>query len=269
MSTRLTIIAERINMTRKRVREEVWRRNVDFITDEVRKQVSAGATHIDINAGGDPAKEAEDMKWLTEIVSNAADIPIVFDSTNPAALEEGLKLCNREGTIINSITGERERIEGILPLVKKYETGVIALTMDDNGMPEDFNGRMEVTRKLAETFKKENVSLDRVYFDHLVRPVSTNPGQAKFILDSIVSTRKEFPEAHIALGLSNISFGLPARSSLNKVFLAMLVSAGCDGLIFDPCEEGMMNALISARAVAGLDEYGMEYITAYREGKLE
>ena len=264
-----TIIAERINMTRKRVREEVWKRNVDFVTGEVRKQVSAGATHIDINAGGDPAKEVEDMRWLAEIVSKATDLPIVFDSTNPVALEEGLKLCNREGTIINSITGERERIESILPLVKKYETGVIALTMDDDGMPEDFNGRMKITRKLAETFKEENISLDRVYFDYLVRPVSTNPGQAKFILDAIVSTGKEFPDAHIALGLSNISFGLPARNNLNKVFLAMLIAAGCDGLIFDPCEEGMMNTLLSAKAVAGLDEYCMEYITAYRAEKLK
>ncbi len=261
-----TIIAERINMTRKRIREEVWKRNTDFVAKEVQKQVEAGATHIDVNAGGDPSKEVEDMKWLTEVISGSTELPLVYDSANPSAIEEGLKLCNREGTIINSITGEKERIENILPVVKKYGTGVVALTMDDSGMPEDYEGRMAITRKLADRVKAEGISLDRVYFDHTVRPASTNPGQARFILDAIASTRKEFPDAHIALGLSNISYGLPARNNLNKAFLAMLIAAGCDGFIFDPCESGMMSTLLSARAVMGFDEYGMEYITAYREG---
>lgn len=264
-----TIIGERINMTRKKIREEVWKRNASFIKEQVLKQIEAGTTHIDINAGGDPAKEVDDMKWLTEVISEAADLPLVFDSANPEAIEGGLKICNRKGTIINSITGEKARIQQILPLVKKYGTDVIALTMDDSGMPEDFKGRMKITRELADTVQAEDIALNRIYFDLLVRPVSTNPGQAKFILDAIISTKKEYPEAHLALGLSNISFGLPARSNLNKSFLAMLIGAGCDGFIFDPCEPGMMTTLISARAVAGLDEYGMEYITAYREGRLQ
>ncbi len=263
-----TIIAERINMTRKRIREEVWKRNADFIGEEVRRQVEAGATHIDVNAGGDPSKEIEDMKWLTEVISEASELPLVFDSANPSAIEEGLKLCNREGTIINSITGEKERVENILPIVKKYGTGVVALTMDDSGMPEDYDGRMEITRKLAGIIKAEGISLDRVYFDHMVRPASTNPGQAGFILDAITSTGKEFPQAHFALGLSNISYGFPARNNLNKVFLAMLIAAGCDGFIIDPCEPGMVNTFLSARAAMGLDEYGMEYIAAYRGKRL-
>jgi len=263
-----TIIGERINMTRKKIKEKVWERDVNFITLEVCRQTEAGATHIDINAGGDPAKEIDDMRWITEIVSKATKLPLVFDSTNPAALEEGLKLCNRPGTIINSITGERKRIEDILPLVKKYKTGIVALTMDDNGMPENCEGRIKITRNLAKIIQEEGIPLDKVYFDHLVRPASTNPGQAKFILEAITITRREFPQAHITLGLSNISFGLPARNNLNKAFLAMLIAAGCDGAIIDPCEPGMMNILFSARTVLGLDEYGMDYISAYREGRL-
>jgi len=264
-----TVIGERINMTRKKIREKVWERDTDFIALEARRQTEAGATHIDINAGGDPAKEIDDMKWITEVVSKATKIPLVFDSTNLIALEEGLKLCNRPGTIINSITGERKRIEDILPLVKKHKTGIVALTMDDKGMPEDYEGRMNITRNLAKIIQEEEIPLNKVYFDHLVRPASTNPGQAKFILDTIITTKREFPEAHIALGLSNISFGLPARNNLNKAFLAMLIAAGCNGVIIDPCEPGMMNILFSARTVLGLDEYGMDYISAYREGKLK
>jgi len=264
-----TVIAERINMTRKSIREKVWERDADFITSEADRQTRAGATHIDINAGGNPAKEVDDMRWLTEVVSRATELPLVFDSANPVALEEGIKICNRPATIINSITGEKARIEGILPLIKKYKTGIIALTMDDNGMPENYEGRMKITRKLARLIESEGISLNKVYFDYLIRPASTNPGQAKFILDAIITTKKEFPQAHIALGLSNISFGLPARNNLNKAFLSMLIGAGCDGAIVDPCEPGMMSTLLSARAVLGLDEYCMDYICAYREGRLK
>jgi len=255
-------------MTRKRIKEKVFARDAAYITRQVQRQEAAGATHIDVNAGGDPAREVEDMAWLTEIVSAATELPLSFDSTNPEALETGLGMCNRPGTIINSITGEKERMANVVPLVAKHGTGIVALTMDDCGMPEDIEGRLTTTRALAEAVAGAGIGLDRVYFDHLVRPASTNPGQARCILEAIRATREEFPEAHIALGLSNISYGLPVRNNLNRAFLAMLVAAGADGAIIDPCEEGMMNTLLSARAALGLDDFCMEYITAFREGKL-
>jgi len=264
-----TVIGERINMTRKRIRQRVWKRDADFIAEEANKQVAAGATHIDVNAGGDPSKEVDDMIWLTQVVSEAVELPLSFDSANPTALEEGLKLCNRPGSLINSITGEKDRLEGILPLVAEHNTGVVALTMDDGGMPEDYEGRVRITRDLAKVITEAGVGLDRVYFDHLVRPASTNPGQANLVLDAIATTHKEFPEAHFAMGLSNISFGMPVRNNLNRVFLSMLIAAGADGAIVDPCEKGMVVTLRSARAVLGLDEYGMEYITAHRDGQLD
>ena len=263
-----TVIAERINMTRKRIKREVWARNAEFIVGEATRQAEAGATHIDINAGGDPAKEVEDMKWITGVVADAVELPLVFDSSNPDALKGGLEICNRDGTIINSITGEKDRIETILPLVTEYNTGVVCLTMDDSGMPTDCEGRMRVTRDLAALLGEHGIGLDRAYFDHLVRPASTNPGQARCVLDAIVATRQEFPESHICLGLSNISFGLPERNNLNRAFLAMLVFAGADGAIVDPCEKGLMNTLLSSRAALGLDDYCMDYIRAQRAGRL-
>ena len=263
-----TIIAERINMTRKRVREEVWNRNADFIAAEVRRQAEAGATHIDLNAGGDPAKEVDDMVWLTGVVKDHTDLPLVFDSTNPDALRAGLEICNRPGTLINSITAEQERIDNVLPLVVAFGTGVVCLTMDDGGMPEDLDGRLRVTRDLVAVLKAHDIGLDRACFDHLVRPASTNPGQAQFILDAVRALKQEFPEAHVCLGLSNISFGLPERNNLNRAFLAMLVAAGADGAIMDPTEPGMRNTLLSARAVLGLDEFCMAYIEAQRAGRL-
>ncbi len=260
-----TVIAERINMTRKSIRTKVWERDERFIRDEVARQAQAGATHIDINAGGDPSKEVEDMVWLTNVISDEVDLPLSFDSANPEAIHAGLELCNRSGTIINSITMEKERVKGIIPLAKQYQTGIICLTMNDDGMPEDYEGRVKITDDIVALFNEHDIALEKAYFDHLVRPASTNPGQAKFILDAINYTKTTYPEAHIALGLSNISFGIPKRNNFNKVFLAMLVAAGCDGAIIDPTETDIMLTLCSARAVLGLDEYCMGYITKMRE----
>ncbi len=263
------VIGERLNMTRKKIKEEVWKRNEKFIISEVNKQGKAGATHIDVNAGGNPKKEIEDMVWLTKVVSKATRLPLVFDSVNEKAIEEGLKICNREGTIINSITAENGRIEKILPLVKKFITSIVVLTMDDKGMPSDYERRMGITRKMIKLLEGEKVPQDRIYIDPLVKPVSTDLHQARFVLQTIRATKQEFPSVHICVGLSNISFGLPKRNNLNRAFLAMLIEAGCDAAIMDPTESGMMNTLFSSRAIAGFDEYGIEYISAYRSGKLE
>ncbi len=260
-----TIIAERINMTRKPIREKVRERTETFIRNEASIQANAGATHIDINAGGDPAREIEDMIWLTKTVSEEVDIPLSFDSANPEAIKAGLEICNRPGTIINSITMEKQRVDEILPLVKKFNTSVVCLTMNDEGMPEDFEGRIKITDNIVALFKENDIPLKHVYFDHLSRPASTNPGQVRFILDAISYTKKSYPDAHFALGLSNVSFGIPCRNNFNKAFLAMLVAAGCDGVILDPTEKDLMLTLISARAVLGLDEYCIEYITKMRE----
>ena len=260
-----TVIGERINMTRKSIRSKVWAREEEFVRNEAKRQMEAGATHIDINAGGDPAKEIDDMTWLATVVCDEIELPLSFDSANPEALKAGLAVCNRPGTIINSITMEKNRVESVLPLVKEFNTSVICLTMNDSGMPEDYEGRVRITDDIAALFGEHGIGLDRAYFDHLVRPAATNPGQAPYILDAVRYTRETYPDAHIALGLSNISFGIPRRNNFNKAFLAMIIAAGADGAIVDPTETDMMTTLYSARAVLGIDEYCMEYLAKMRE----
>ena len=143
-----TVIAERINMTRKAINRHVVQRDSAFIAGEARRQTDAGATHIDINAGGNPSTEVENMTWLAETVAEATELPLAFDSPNPLALRAGLEVCSRPGTLINSITHESARVEAVLPLVVEFHTGVIALTMDDQGMPEDVARRIEVIDRL-------------------------------------------------------------------------------------------------------------------------
>lgn len=264
----MTIIGERINMTRKSIREKVWERDAAFITAEVQKQEALGATHIDINAGADPAKELDDIRWLTDVVSAATQLPLSFDSARAEALRAGLLLCNRPGTIINSTTAERARLADTLPLVKEFNTGVIALTMDDNGMPETLEGRQKIVDDLCARMTAEGIALDRVYIDPLVRPVSTNPDQAMMTIGGVRYVKTTYPEAHTMVGLSNVSYGLPNRIHVNRAFFALLVEAGLDGAIIDPTSEGMMGIMLATRALMGLDEYCMEYITAARAGKI-
>ncbi|MFC1511728.1 dihydropteroate synthase [Candidatus Latescibacterota bacterium] len=260
-----TIVAERINMTRTSIREKVWERDEAFIRSEAAAQAAAGATHIDVNAGGNPSKEIADMTWLAGVVSDEVSLPLSLDSANPDAIRAGLEIANRPGTIVNSITLERERIENTLPLVREFNTGVICLTMSDEGMPEDYEGRVKLTDEAVKLLSGHGIQLDRVYLDHLVRPAATNPGQIRHLLDAVAYTRKTYPEAHVMVGLTNVSFGVPRRGNLNRAFLAMIVAAGADGAIIDPTDPEMMKTLYSARAVLGLDEYCMEYITKLRE----
>lgn len=259
-----TVIGERINMTRKTIREKVWERDEAFVRNEVATQARAGATHIDINAGGNPAKEIEDMRWLTGVVMKEVDLPLVYDSANAGAIRAGLEICNRPGTIINSMTMEQAKIDSIMPLIKQFNTSVVCLTMDDSGMPEDLEGRIKIAEDIAGLLASENISLDRAYYDFLVRPAATNPGQAVFILDAIRWLKKKYPQAHASVGLSNVSYGIPKRNNFNKAFLAMIVEAGADAAIIDPTEPDMITILYSARAVLGLDEYGIEYLERMR-----
>jgi cobalamin-dependent methionine synthase I len=264
----ITIVAERINMTRKSIREKVWERDSAFIINEVQNQEAAGATHIDINAGADPAREQEDMAWLTEVAASATELPLSFDSASAAVLEAGLKTCNRPGTIINSTTLEQERIDNTLPLVKEYNTGIIALTMDDSGMPDDLAGRTTLVDRIASLMKQEDIALERVYIDTLIRPVSTNPEQVPAIIESVRYVKETYPEAHIMVGLSNVSFGIPKRINVNRAFFVMMLEAGLDGAIIDPCAEGMMGIMHGTLALLGKDEYCMSYITAHQEGRI-
>ena len=264
----MLICAERINSTRKRIAAAVRGRDADFIRREAVKQAEAGATFIDVNAGTSVAHEVGDLVWLTETVQSATEVPVCVDSANPVALEAALKV-HRGGAMVNSITAEKDRIEGILPLVVKYNTRVVALAMDDGGMPETADQRLKVVAALVARLGKEGVERDRIHFDPLIRPISTNPDQAREAIEATRRIMTEFPGVHTICGLSNISFGLPKRNLLNRAFLTLLIGAGLDGAIIDPTEPGMVATVLGAEALIGRDEYCLNYITAEREGKLE
>ena len=263
----MLLVAERINTSRKRINAAVSDRDERFIRKEASRQAAAGATHIDVNAGTSVEKEANDLRWLVETVQAEVDLPLCIDTASAEALTGALALAIKT-PIVNSITGETERKDRILPAVIDSGADVVALTMDDAGLPEDLAGRMKVARELVKELEAAGVKQSRIHFDPLIRPISTNPEQAMTACEAVRALREEFPGAGSICGLSNVSFGLPKRKLLNRTYLAMMVAAGIKGVIIDPTEPGMMGALHAARALAGDDEYCMEYITADREGRL-
>ncbi len=259
----MLIIGERINGTRKRIGEAIRARDEKHIVKEATRQVEAGAGCLDVNAGTVGDREVEDMRWLVKTVRAAVDVPLCVDSPNPAALRAGLELAG-DDPMVNSITGEKQRMEEIVPIVKEFGTRVVCLLMNDSGLLSGVDERTTLAAVLASALEKEDIGNERLYFDPCVKPVSTEPDQGASGLAVVSWISSELPEAHTTCGLSNVSFGLPNRSILNAAYLAMMTNAGLDSVIVDPLNETVMDSLRSARALLGQDEMCMEYITAAR-----
>lgn len=265
----LTIVGELINTSRPAVKEAVQSKDEAFIRELARKQTEAGATYIDVNCGNMVKNELEIMEWLVNIVQSEVDTPLCIDSPNAKALDVGLSLCKNGRPMINSISDEEERYETVLPLIKKYHANVVVLCMDSTGMPETANDRMKVVDQLYGKLKAEGIADDDMYFDPLVKPISSVTGAGSEVLETISRIRKDYPEVHFMCGLSNISYGLPNRSILNRLFVVQTMAMGMDGYVLDPTNEKMMGDIITSTALLGKDPYCSKYIKAHRKGKLD
>jgi 5-methyltetrahydrofolate--homocysteine methyltransferase len=265
----MLIIGERINSTRQKVREAIKARNASFILKEAVSQLEAGASFLDLNCAATTGDEIQDIEWVVSVIQNEIkDVSISIDSPNHLAIEMALKAYKAKGEVmINSITGEDSRIKSILPLARQYKAKVIALTMDEKGMPNTAKERLELAQKILAIAKKNGVREEDVYFDPLIRPIATEPAQAAEFLNSLLLI-KSLRGARTVCGLSNVSFGLPDRSLMNAAFLAMAVQNGLDAAIIDPLDKTVFSSLRAARALLGKDDYCADYIKAFREGRL-
>ena len=156
-----------------------------------------------------------------------------------------------------------------MPLVVQYKTGIIALCMDDSGMPETVKDRVVIAERLVEKLTKEGVALSDIFIDPMVRPVGTGSHYGTVAIETIREVKKEYPEINIACGLSNISFGIPVRKLMNQAFLIAAMAAGMDGAILDPLDKKLMSFIYAGEALLGTDEYCMNYLAKFREGFFE
>lgn len=265
----MIIIGEKINSSIKSIRPAIENCDAAVIQDMAKKQCEAGAAFIDVNAGTFLKDEPEKLEWLVNTVQGVVDIPLSIDSPNPAAVERALKANKNGKPIINSITDEKERFEAIMPLVVQYKTGIIALCMDDTGMPETVEDRVVIAERLVGKLTKEGVALEDIYIDPMVRPVGTGSHYGVVALETIRKVKAEFPELHVSCGLSNISFGVPARKLMNQAFLVAGMAAGMDAAILDPLDNKLMSLVYASEALLGLDDFCMNYLMKYREGLFE
>ncbi len=265
----MLIIGEKINTTRKSMGRAVEERNVDLICEEAKKQVEAGAHTLDVNCGTLPAEtEPDTLAWLVKTIQSAIAIPLCIDSPSPAALAAGLAA--HEGKpMINSISGETGRYGQVLPLVKQYKASVVALGMDDRGIPQDRQQALEVGIKLVEQLLADGIPIDDIYFDPLVRSVATNPGTVVDTLSLMQDLSSKFAGLHFVSGLSNVSFGLPERRHLNRAFVVLSIASGLDAVIMDPLDSVMMALIYAAEALTNKDRFCMQYIGAFHQGKLK
>jgi len=261
------VVGELINTSRKSVRSAVETNDIDFIVDLARRQEDAGADYIDIHAGADPAAEPETLSMLVERVQQAVSLPLCLDSPNPAALAAALPHC-QQPPMINSVTGESARYEAVTPLAVESGSPLVALCMDDRGVPATAERRVDVANALCARLESDGVPRDRIYFDPVVQSVGTDPQAGVAVIEAIRTIRRDIPEAHIALGMSNVSFGLPLRKVLNSAFLVIAATAGADTLILDPTDTALMSQLRAAEALLGRDEYCIRYIKEFRAGRL-
>jgi cobalamin-dependent methionine synthase I len=262
------VIGERINTSRKLVQAAVADRVADYIIMDVTKQQEAGANFIDVNAGARIGHEEEDMKWLLDTIQPIATVPLTLDSPDPAILEMAFQMVEKT-PMINSISLEKERFDSMMPFLSGKECKVIALCMDDAGMPGSATDIVDRAKKLVEELNAIGIETGNIYVDPLVQPISTDSNKGTMVLDAVRAIKVDFPEVHITGGLSNISYGLPQRHIINRTFVTLMMDAGMDSAIIDPLDKKIMATIRTADMLLGKDQYCMNYLKGARAGQIE
>lgn len=261
------IIGERINPTgRKRLAEEMRAGDFSRVERDALAQVAAGAHILDVNVGIssiEPEKVEPDlMVKVIELVQNITDIPLCIDSSVAPALIAGIKAAKGR-PIVNSVTGEEERLESILPVVAEYGVSVIAISNDESGISYDPKVRFAIAKKIVERAESYGIKREDVIVDPLAMPVGAVNTAGADLFTMVRMVREELG-CNTVCGASNISFGMPNRNLLNSSFVAMAIAAGMTSAITNPMAKDIRNAIYAADALMGHDENTMRYLTAMR-----
>jgi 5-methyltetrahydrofolate--homocysteine methyltransferase len=265
----MIIIGESLNAAIPAVGAAISQRDDDFISELARLQQKHGADFLDVNAGGLPGRdEVEDLQWLVRVVNQASELPLTMDSNNPKALATALIAYDGPRPILSSISGEKGRVEGVLSLAVENDCAIVALCIDENGIPPTAEGRLAIAEGLIDQATAAGMQQEDIYIDPLVMTVSADHTAGRVTLDTLGMLRAKFSEVKTVCGLSNIGFGLPRRHTINRSFAAMLTYLGMEAFIMDVRDQELVNTLYVSGAVAGNDPYCRNFLTAYRAGKL-
>ena len=260
-----TIIGERINPTgRKMLAAEMAAGNYERVQADALAQVEAGARMLDVNAGIPLADEPAILEETVKLVQSLVDVPLSIDSSIVEALKRGLGAYEGKA-LVNSVTGEDERLETVLPLVKKHNAAVIAISNDDTGISDNPDERFAVAKKIVERAMDHGIPKEDVIIDPLVMPVGAKQYAGRQVFHIIRRVREELG-CNTVCGASNVSFGLPNRKGINATFISMLITAGMTCAITNPLEAEIKQAVMAADALMGNDENCARWIQANAEG---
>jgi len=262
------VIGERINPTgRKKVLAALQEGNFDMVRQDAVNQVAAGAAVLDVNAGVPGADEPVLLKQVLSTVMEVTDMPLCIDTADPEALEAALSTYQGKA-LVNSVNGEERSMSAVLPLVKEYDAAVIALCMDDDGIPETAEQRLAVAEKIIERAGKLGIPPENVVIDPLALTMGADHTAGRVALDTIVLVTEKLG-VNVTMGASNISFGLPDRKYINAAFIAMAIHAGLTCPITNPMVTEVITAVLAADLAMGKDEFSMRWIDAYRQRESE
>jgi len=258
------IIAERINPTgRKSLADELQQGKLDMVGKDAKEQAEAGGDIIDVNVGAVGVDEVDMLPKAVKKVMEVTDKPICLDSANPKAIKAALEVYPYKA-LINSVNGEGRSLEEVLPMVKESGSAVICLTMDEDGIPDNVEKRVEIAEKILKRAESLGIKREDLVFDCLAMANATNSSACKITLETMRRVTDEFGVS-TTFGASNISFGMPNRDLLNIHFITMSIMNGLCAPITDPLIKGLKRSMRAADFLAGKDPYGMNYISEYRK----
>ncbi len=258
------IIGERINPTgRKILAEEMKVGDYSRVEADARAQVAAGANMLDVNAGIPLADEPRILAETIRLVQSITNVPLSIDSSIVAALEAGLEAYQGKA-LLNSVTGEDERLEAVLPLVKKYGAAVVAISNDEAGISENPDDRFEVAKKIVERAADHGIHYSDIVVDPLVMPVGAVNSAGRQVLHLVKRLREEL-KVNTTCGASNFSFGIPNRKGMDAAFLSMAIGAGMTSAITNPLHEEIMQSVMSSNVIMGNDRNCAKWLKKYRQ----
>lgn len=260
----MIIIGEKINGSIPKTGAAIAAHDEEYIRELARNQTRYGATYIDCCASVNE-NELETMKWLMDLIKEETDLPIAIDSPDPQVCVDAIPFADGRVGLINSVSGEGDKIDIVFPVIADTDWGCIALLSDDHGIPSSVEGRMDVFHSIMKRVEEFDIDPSRMYIDPLVETLGANEESYLMFAECCRQIKQEYPTIHITSGLSNISFGLPVRKMINMPFLVLAMAAGMDSAIMDPTNRDMNGVLHGAEALLGIDEMCLDYIEAYRD----
>lgn len=261
----MIVVGEKINGSIPSVAAAIAARDAEFIKNRAKAHAEAGAAFIDCCASVPEAEEAETLKWMIDCIQDVTDLPIAVDSPSADVLLQVFPYCKRPG-LINSVSGEGDKVDKIFSAIADTKWEVICLLSDDSGIPKSAADRLKVFDFIIKKAEQYHIRPDRLHIDQLVEMLCTSEDGIAMNVEVISTIRKKYEEIHIIAAVSNISFNLPVRKMVNLAFTVLAMNAGLDSAILDPTNRDLMGVIYATEALLGMDDYCMEYISAYREG---